>query len=72
MRRLLICWVLFLLFGSQKALAEIFVVNTTNPTGAGSLGEALDKAAANGTNETDYIYFNITRARDYFILYVYL
>jgi gliding motility-associated-like protein len=62
-------WLLFLFvvsveLSSQPALADTFVVTTTNPTGPGSLGAALLNAAANGDRVTDYINFNITRAGD--------
>jgi len=67
MKRLLfICHILMVL-GGQSAFAEIFIVTTTSPSGPGSLRDAIEKAAANGDRETDYIQFNITRARDNFI-----
>ena len=56
-----------LLTCGQSAIAEVFIVTTTAPSGPGSIKEAIEKATANGTGETDYIHFNISRARDLFI-----
>lgn len=67
MKRLLICYLLLLSLGSQKVLADVFIVTTTLPTGDGSLRDALQKAAANRDLVTDTIRFNITRARDLII-----
>lgn len=50
-------------------MAETFIVTTTLDSGPGSLRDALEKAAANGDRDQDYIYFDITRARE-FIIYV--
>lgn len=64
MNRLLFCCLLFLLLSSQKILAETFVVTTTLDTGPGSLRDAIQKANANGDRDPDFIYFDITRARE--------
>jgi len=58
---------LFLLLGSQKVLAEVFIVTSTLAAGPGTLREAIEKANANGNRDPDFIYFNITRAREYVI-----
>jgi gliding motility-associated-like protein len=67
MIRLLFCCLLFFCLGSQRVLADIFVVTSTLPSGDGSLRDALEKAAANGRTGTDTIKFNISRAREMII-----
>lgn len=47
--------------------AAVFTVISDADRGPGTLRDALEQAAANGTSETDYIHFNVTRSRDYFI-----
>lgn len=47
--------------------AAVFTVISDADRGPGTLRDALELAAANGTSETDYIHFNVTRSRDYFI-----
>lgn len=42
------------------AHAEVFTVSSQLDSGPGSLREALEKATANGTAETDYIHFTAT------------
>jgi gliding motility-associated-like protein len=64
MIRLLICCLLSLSLSSQKVLADTFIVTSTASAGDGSLRDALEKAAANGTATPDLIIFNITRARE--------
>src|SRR5690606_11718257 len=41
------------------AHAETFVVTSNANGGPGTLRDALERAAANGTDETDYIHFNL-------------
>lgn len=66
--KLLCIWVLMLL-GSVCTYAAVFTVTSINNSGPGTLRDALEQAAANGTTETDYIYFNIpARARSLTIL----
>lgn len=67
MIRLLFCCLLLISLSSQKALADTFIVTSTLSTGEGSLRDALEKAAANGTATPDLIIFNITRARELII-----
>ena len=68
MKRLLFsCHILLLLLSGQPAIAEVFIVTNTADSGPGSLRDAIEKASANGDRDTDYIHFNITRARDNFI-----
>ena len=68
MRRLVFfCHILLLLISGQSVTAEVFIVTTTADSGPGSFRDAIEKAAANGDRDTDYIHFNITRARDNFI-----
>ena len=67
MVRLLICCLLFYTVSSQKALADTFIVTSTLDSGPGSLRDAIEKANANGDRDQDFIYFNITRAREYVI-----
>lgn len=50
---------LLLLATFSIAHAETFTVTSNADSGPGSLREAIEKAATNGTVETDYIYFNI-------------
>lgn len=50
---------LLLLATFSKAHAETFTVTSNADSGPGTLREAIEKAAANGTAETDYINFNI-------------
>jgi gliding motility-associated-like protein len=45
------------------ARADTFTVTNTATAGPGSLRDAIERASANGTATTDYIYFNISRAR---------
>ncbi|WEK21615.1 MAG: gliding motility-associated C-terminal domain-containing protein [Candidatus Pedobacter colombiensis] len=51
--------IFILLFQSYLAFSEIFVVTSNADNGAGTLREALTKAAANGNAEVDYINFNM-------------
>jgi gliding motility-associated-like protein len=67
MIRLLFCCLLIISLSSQKVLADTFIVTSTQSAGEGSLREALEKAAANGTATPDIIIFNITRARELII-----
>ena len=50
---------LLLLVTFSIAHAETFVVTSNADSGPGTLREAIEKAAANGSSETDYIHFNI-------------
>lgn len=52
-------FVLFLVLGGFFAQAEVFVVVSNQDSGPGTLREAIIKAKANGTGETDYIHFNL-------------
>lgn len=67
MIRLLFCCLLIISLSSQKVLADTFIVTSTLSAGPGSLRDALEKAAANGTTTPDLIIFNITRARELII-----
>lgn len=49
---------LLLLFCCVKGFAATFVVTSNADSGPGTLRDALTQAAANGTTEKDYIYFN--------------
>ncbi|MGB8192608.1 MAG: gliding motility-associated C-terminal domain-containing protein [Chitinophagaceae bacterium] len=64
MKRLLIYCLIFFCLGSQKVLADTLFVTSTLPSGDGSLRDALQKAADNGNRTQDFIFFNITRARE--------
>lgn len=52
--------VFFLVCQSYIAFSDTFVVTSKADAGAGTLKEALTKAAANGVVEKDYIYFNLS------------
>lgn len=54
--------ILFLFFNTAVAFAETFTVTSNADSGPGTLREALTKAAANGSAEKDYIYFNLPGA----------
>lgn len=51
--------ILFLFFTVAGVSAETFTVTSNADSGPGTLREALTKAAANGTTETDHINFNL-------------
>lgn len=61
MFKLLRFYLFVLLFCSfnEKAFAEFFLVTSNLDNGAGTLREAITKAAANGTSELDYIHFDL-------------
>ena len=48
---------------NSSVFADTFIVTNTNNTGAGSLRDAIEQAARNGTAVTDYIHFNIPANR---------
>ena len=56
----LICLLAILLFLFQKSDATTFVVTSNADSGPGTLREAIQLAANNGTTDYDYIYFNLT------------
>ncbi|QIL38397.1 gliding motility-associated C-terminal domain-containing protein [Pedobacter sp. HDW13] len=58
--RKIIALVFVFILCSYVARAAIFTVSSSADSGIGSLRETLQLAAANGSAETDYIYFNIT------------
>jgi len=51
--------ILFLFLTTAGVFAETFTVTNNADSGPGTLREALTKAAANGSAEKDYIYFNL-------------
>jgi|GEM_PF-1946915 len=55
---------LILLCLNFSAFSEIFVVTSNADSGPGSLREALQKAAANGVGQKDYIHFNLPGSTD--------
>lgn len=57
-RRILL-FITFLLFIGFKSTAAVFTVTNNADSGPGTLREALTLAAANGSAEKDYIYFNL-------------
>lgn len=54
---------LTLLIATLNVKAAIFTVTSGADSGSGTLREALNLAAANGTTETDYIYFALTAGK---------
>jgi gliding motility-associated-like protein len=52
--------IVFLTFFGGAAFSNTFIVTTNADAGAGSLRDAIEQAAANGTSSTDYIVFNIS------------
>lgn len=62
-RRLSILFLLITLLISNRIIAATFIVTNTNDTGPGSLRDALEQAARNGSATTDYINFNIPITR---------
>jgi hypothetical protein len=54
---LLLLLSIFLLHKSSNA--EVFIVNSNADAGQGSLREAISLAAANGSSDHDYIYFDL-------------
>ncbi|MBC7851367.1 MAG: hypothetical protein H7Y31_16610, partial [Chitinophagaceae bacterium] len=63
MRSVYFLYLIAFCFFHTSAFADIFVVTNTNNAGAGSLRDALDQAARNGTVVTDYIHFNVPANR---------
>lgn len=57
-RRVLLFITIFLSI-SFKSVAAVFTVTSNADSGTGTLREALTLAAANGSTEKDYIYFNL-------------
>jgi gliding motility-associated-like protein len=51
--------VILLVLSSQLSFADTFIVTSNADSGPGTLRDAIDKASANGSAATDYIYFNI-------------
>jgi gliding motility-associated-like protein len=55
----LFTFLIFLLCAACNAKAAVFTVTSNADSGPGTLREALTLAAANGSAEKDYIYFNL-------------
>ena len=49
----------FLLLNTSLSFSETFIVTSKEDAGTGTLRDALQKAEANGTDQTDYIHFNL-------------
>ena len=49
----------FIFFTALNSVASTFIVTSNADSGPGTLREAIQMAAGNGTGATDYIYFNL-------------
>lgn len=59
MKRRLLLFTLFLVLAGLRAMGTVFTVTSNADAGAGTLRDALTKAAANGTVQQDVINFNL-------------
>ncbi|MBC7901851.1 MAG: hypothetical protein H7Y27_00450, partial [Gemmatimonadaceae bacterium] len=64
--RIICLWLALLV--AQQLPAAVFIVTSVNNSGPGTLRDALEQANANGIATTDFIHFNISRARTLEIL----